>query len=203
MRKLYLLLVSALSLFAFSANAQTAYEVEVTNFSFTPSELEINVGDTVRWTNVLGLHSVDGRTTTFPENPESFGNEVAPAPWTYEYVFTVEGEYDYLCAQHPNAMTGSISVGDSTTNIDEIEPDFFAFFPNPVTDLLYWKWDDKNVPAECTMTLFNIEGKQVASFSLTSRTSYDVSKLSKGVYTYSIQDESEQIQTGKLLIQPR
>lgn len=201
MKKFYTLTI-ALFAFTITGFSQTLYEVSVSNFNFTPSALEINVGDTVRWTNVEGLHSVDGSSGSYPNNPESFGNGVAIAPWTYQFVFTIVGNYGYRCAQHPNAMIGSISVTDSTSGITEVNPKaFFAFFPNPVVNQLSWKWNNGNAPSNSILTMYNIEGKKVVSFSLNNYTSYDVSSLSKGMYTYTIIAEDRQIQSGKLLIQ--
>ena len=201
MKKLYFLTIT---LFAFSLSgfAQSLYVVSVANFDFTPSNIEIYVGDTVQWVNSQGLHSVDGTLGTYPNNPESFGNGVAIAPWIYEFVFTIPGNYGYRCEQHPNAMIGTISVVDSTSSIDEANPDFtFAFFPNPVVNQLSWKWNKDNVPANCIMTMYNVEGKKIIEFSLNTNSSYDVSSMSKGMYTYTIQSDNRQIQSGKLLIQ--
>lgn len=194
MKKLYFLTIALLA-FTFSGFGQALYEVSVANFDYTPANLEIYVGDTVQWVNSQGLHSVDGTFGTYPNNPESFGNGVAIAPWTYEFVFTIPGNYGYRCEQHPNAMLGSISVAaDSTSGISEVNPDYlFAFFPNPVVNQLSWKWNKDNAPKDCIMTLYNIEGKKIIDFSLNTNSSYDVSSLSKGMY--------KQIQSGKLLIQ--
>lgn len=201
MKKLFFL-TSALFAFAFSGFGQSSYEVSVANFDFTPSDLQIFVGDTVRWTNSQGLHSVDGTFGSYPNNPESFGNGVDIAPWTYEFVFTIPGNYGYRCAQHPNMMIGSVSVVDSTSGITQANPEFlFAFFPNPVVNQLSWKWNQNSVPANSMMSLYNIEGKKIIDFSLTTNSSYDVSALSKGMYTYTIFADDRQIQSGKLLIQ--
>lgn len=201
MKNFYLFTI-ALFGFSLSGNSQSLHVVTVENFSFTPANLEIYVGDTVRWDNSQGLHGIDGTLITYPNNPESFDRGVAIAPWTFQFVFTIPGNYSYLCPQHPNAMIGSISVIDSTSGIEEVNPgSLFAFFPNPVVNQLSWKWDKDNTPNNCVMTLFSIEGKQVVQFSLNTNTSYDVSNLSTGMYTYTIKSNNEQIQSGKLLIQ--
>jgi plastocyanin len=79
--------------------AQTTHNVTVSNYSFTPSQLIINVGDKVKWTNVLGSHNVNGTKATFATNPESFGNSVG-SNWTYEYTFSTSGTYNYQCDPH-------------------------------------------------------------------------------------------------------
>jgi plastocyanin len=96
--------------FSLSLNAQTTHNVSVTNYVFTPSQLTITVGDKVIWTNSQGSHNVNGTQTTFPSNPESFGNAVSSG-WTYEYTFNTAGTYDYRCNPHAGmGMTGKIIV---------------------------------------------------------------------------------------------
>lgn len=90
--------------------AQVTHQVTVQDMSFTPANLEINVGDMVVWSNIGGIHNVNGTTATYPDNPESFGNDPATAPWTYSFTFTEEGEYEYRCDVHPAMMLGTITV---------------------------------------------------------------------------------------------
>ena len=59
MKKIYLLLLAWLLLiFAGSAVSQTLYVVTLTNNVFTPANLTVTVGDTVRWINEQGFHNV-------------------------------------------------------------------------------------------------------------------------------------------------
>lgn len=89
---------------AASSLGGTNWDVEVSNFEFTPANLTISVGDSVTWTNVEGTHNVESTS-----GPESFGNSVAQDPWTYSYTFDVEGTYTYECVVHPS-MQGTIEV---------------------------------------------------------------------------------------------
>lgn len=87
--------------------------IEVSNTVFTPDYVDITVGDTVRWINVQGSHNVNGARERFPQNPESFGNDIGQG-WTYDYTFTKIGTYDYICDPHANlGMLGKIQVKDS------------------------------------------------------------------------------------------
>lgn len=200
MKNLYLALLIFL-LLPFSGNAQQTFVIEVTNFSFTPAELMINPGDTVVWNNTLGLHNVNGSLADFPNNPEGFTNgDVAMAPWTFSRVFTLPGMYNYHCAQHPNTMTGTITVLDTSSSIAEINPAPFAFFPNPVVNTLSWKWDSAALPSDGIMTLYDVRGARVLEIDLIASSSKDVSMLAGGVYSYSVLSNGRQIQSGKLLI---
>ena len=114
MKKIYTLAALALSLVAFAAN----HAVSVVNNSFSPATLTIAQGDTVTWTQVNGVHNVNGSTSVFSSNPASFGNGAAAGgTWTYQYVFTTAGSYQYQCDPHASFMTGSITVTAAATTV--------------------------------------------------------------------------------------
>ena len=90
--------------------------VNVSNYKFTPNELQIEAGDTVEWQNTQGNHNVNGNISKFPSNPESFGNSVGSG-WTYQYVFNTPGNYDYQCDPHAaGGMKGKIVVSDAVVD---------------------------------------------------------------------------------------
>lgn len=90
------------------ADAQPAAEVELVGFSFAPDAVEIQVGDTVRWTNGDATRhtvtaGVDAEPTgafhlTFDGRGDSAALE-----------FTEPGEYRYFCTPHP-FMQGTVTV---------------------------------------------------------------------------------------------
>ncbi|MEX0813731.1 MAG: plastocyanin/azurin family copper-binding protein [Chitinophagales bacterium] len=117
-----LVLIIASYNFAYS---QDLIDIEVGSNYFDPDSVTINVGDTVRWTNVSGSHNVNGTTGSYPSNPESFGNSVGSG-WTYTFVFSIAGNYDYHCDPHLFAgMTGVITVLAPATpsEIDSVTAD--------------------------------------------------------------------------------
>lgn len=77
---------------------------------FDPPELTIKVGDTVRWVNESGVHDVSA--IKVPEGVTPFKSELFTAPgMTFEYTFTVPGEYGYVCTPHEVlGMVGKIIV---------------------------------------------------------------------------------------------
>jgi plastocyanin len=98
-------------------HGQTSHAVDVRNNTFTPQELTITVGDTVVWTNTQGVHNVNGNKSVFPTNPASFGNSLGSG-WTYSYVFTLPGVYNYHCDPHATmGMTGKITVQPDPDNL--------------------------------------------------------------------------------------
>ena len=118
MRKiLHLLIFALLLVFSQKVFTQTVHTVEVNNFSFNPAQLTIKVGDTVKWTNILGFHSVVA-------DDNSFGSGAASSSaWVYEFVFNTPGIFRYYCVVHgaPNGvgMSGIITVDPATDVNDE------------------------------------------------------------------------------------
>jgi len=95
------------------------HEVSITNNKFTPNNLEIKVGDSVRWTNNQGFHDVRADNNSFTSGPPS------SAQFVFERTFDSVEEIFYYCTVHSapgrniNAfMNGRINV----TSNDPIEP---------------------------------------------------------------------------------
>ncbi|MFZ1704139.1 MAG: plastocyanin/azurin family copper-binding protein [Saprospiraceae bacterium] len=86
--------------------------VEVSDFQFSPKDITINVGQTVRWENKGGAHNVNGTKTTFPNNPAGFtSGAVSSSNWILDVSFNTPGKYDYQCDQHvAQGMTGTVTV---------------------------------------------------------------------------------------------
>ncbi len=108
MKKLFTLL------FLFSLTtltiAQDHVVLTVGATAFNPTDLTITVGETVEWQNTGGNHNVNGTTTTYPNNPESFGNSVG-AGWTFQHTFMTPGTYNYQCDPHVGlGMIGTVTV---------------------------------------------------------------------------------------------
>lgn len=82
--------------------------------NFMPANLTINIGDTVIWSNVGGgFHNINASQAIYPNNPESFLNSPTPTNgnWTFQWVFTIAGTYDYQCDPHAGmGMVGEINV---------------------------------------------------------------------------------------------
>jgi len=104
-----------------AANSSTCefvpdYTVEVSNNIFTPADLTINVGESVRWVNVQGFHNVNGSQSTYPDNPVGFRNgDAASGAWMFDFTFDIEGVYDYQCDPHVGVgMVGTVTVMGDT-----------------------------------------------------------------------------------------
>ena len=119
MKKL-LLFIIYITLFS-SFNTQATIHLVTANNSnsFVPSILNINLGDTVEFTNSGGFHNVNATLASFPNNPQGFGNAVSSANWSFQHIFTVAGTYNYQCDPHVGmGMIGTITV--NTPSIDSV-----------------------------------------------------------------------------------
>ena len=81
-----------------------AEEIKVTidNFTFSPAELKVKVGDTVTWTN----HDDIPHTVV---SAGKFRSKTMDTDNTFTFTFTSAGDYKYFCSLHPH-MTGMITV---------------------------------------------------------------------------------------------
>jgi plastocyanin len=91
-----------------STPASGNVEVSIQNFAYTPQNVTIAAGATVRWTN----NDTYAHTVTSPGNFDS-GN--LNQGQTFQYTFNTPGTYTYFCAFHSN-MTGTITVTGSGGN---------------------------------------------------------------------------------------
>jgi plastocyanin len=92
---------------------------------FVPEEVEISVGDTVRWTAESEGHNVSAKEEAasqveLPEGAEPFSSYegsrsflVMQVGETFEHTFSVPGTYVYVCAPHASeGMVGRVVVNE-------------------------------------------------------------------------------------------
>jgi plastocyanin len=83
--------------------AQDANVVTIDNFTFSPKELTVAMGTTVKFVN----H--DDIPHTVVEKNLSFRSKALDTDDTYSYTFATAGSFDYFCGLHPH-MVGKIIV---------------------------------------------------------------------------------------------
>lgn len=204
--KHYYAKLSALTLFfvaivSLNASAQQTFEVIVSNFQFEPAQLAINEGDTVVFINTEGSHNVNGTQEEFPENPESFGNDVGMG-WTYSVVFNTSGTYNYHCDIHPN-MTGTITV----TTINSVAESKVGaarvnVYPNPATDFVTFDLSESGFEDEiATITIYNSIGAIVESRQVRTaqKATFSTSEFETGIYSFRIQTNGNFIDSGSFM----
>jgi plastocyanin len=77
--------------------------ITIDNFTFTPKELTVAVGTTVKWVN----H--DDIPHTVVEKNKTFRSKALDTDDSYSFTFTSAGTFDYSCGLHPH-MVGKVIV---------------------------------------------------------------------------------------------
>jgi plastocyanin len=85
------------------ATKKDANEITIDNFTFTPKELTVPVGTTVKWVN----H--DDIPHTIVEKKTTFRSKALDTDDSYSFTFTSAGTFDYFCGLHPH-MVGQVIV---------------------------------------------------------------------------------------------
>jgi plastocyanin len=116
MKKLFLLL--SLAAFLFTSSQATTIDVDVNDMFFDPISFSVQVGDTIKWTLVAGLHTTT--STSVPAGAATWNYAFTGPGDTYSYVVTVEGVYEYVCLNHPG-MNGSFSTQVSLPFIEDFD----------------------------------------------------------------------------------
>lgn len=179
--------------------SQTVYVIEASNFEFTPKNITVDVGDTVRWKNVGGNHNVVADDGSFTSGAPSTSN------WVYDHVFTEPGENPYYCVNHGsaggNGMSGNVTVvaptgvakQDGLINGFKLEQNY----PNPFNPSTKISWKSP-VGGRQTLKVFDVVGSEITTLidEVKPAGEYQVkfsgSGLASGIYYY-------QLKTGNLV----
>jgi len=79
--------------------------VHIDNFTFTPAQIEVHPGATVRWDNRDDIP----HTVTDAAAEKSFHSAALDTGDSFAFTFTAPGIYRYFCALHPH-MQGTVIV---------------------------------------------------------------------------------------------
>lgn len=190
-------------------NAQTKHIIMVSNFVFTPQDINITVGDTVEWQWLEGSHTTTSDSTT---GTNSWDNPINSSSPVFSVVITSSGVHNYHCTPHQSlGMIGSITA-TMPTEIKEMKQLPFQFtllqnFPNPFnpsTMIMY----NLNSSAHVTLKVYNTLGNEVAVLvneyqqsgeHMTSFDAVKTSSLASGVYFYRLQ-AGNQVKTRKMIL---
>ena len=178
------------------------YEVEIEDFSFIPSRLNINPGDMVEWRNRDNV----GHTAT--SDNDIWDSGLLARDETFTYTFTIEGVYPYHCSPHP-FMVDTIVVG-TPTGVDgqsSSTPEQFEVsqnYPNPFnarTAIEYSLPQDSHV----RIVIYNLLGQNIETLvdqvqtAGIQRVVWNAADVPTGVYFYRL-ETGEFTQTRKMLL---
>lgn len=105
MKKIILLFLC----FAIANAKATVWNVNVTNAQFTPSTLNVVVGDVIHWALTDGsTHTTT--SITVPSGAATWSSPITSGNPTFNYTVTVSGNYTYYCTVHGVSMSGSFTA---------------------------------------------------------------------------------------------
>jgi plastocyanin len=160
--------------------------------NYSPSELNVAVGDTVTWEGTFSSHPLS--STSVPQDAASFNKGSGS---TFSYLVHVPGNYNYECDFHTSSgMTGSFSaiISSVEENVPWAQPGIFRLnqnYPNPFNPTTVISWQlavDSNVK----LTVYNLLGEMVATLVSERMNSgnhtypFDGKNLTSGVYYYQL-----------------
>lgn len=129
-------LAALMAMLAAAPLSAAEHRIDVGFGAFTPRDLEIQVGDTVRWVGIGGLHNVVADDGSFTSGPP------VPAPWSFSRTFNEPGIVGYYCAPHgaPGGvgMSGRVRVVGGTPPAFRINEGLNGAWHNPLTPGQGW-----------------------------------------------------------------
>jgi plastocyanin len=95
--------IGAMLAFGTVAAQDATNVITIDNFTFTPKELTVAVGTTVKWVN----H--DDIPHTVANKDKAFRSQALDTDDSYSFTFASAGTFDYFCGLHPH-MVGKVIV---------------------------------------------------------------------------------------------
>jgi len=103
--------ISALlaALLILKTTSAEVHEVTVSDFQFSPANVNVAIGDTVKWTWVSGFHTTTSKD--IPNGTDAWDKQINPNATSFIYKVTKEGVYNYVCTFHESlGMVGTITA---------------------------------------------------------------------------------------------
>jgi plastocyanin len=94
-----------LALVSFCVFAEQTHEISIEKYMFSPPEVKIRVGDTVKWVN---REKRTSHSVLFPAEGGRESERIFPDE-NWQRQFTLPGHYPYTCGPHPE-MKGLVVV---------------------------------------------------------------------------------------------
>ena len=92
-------------------------DVSIQGFAFSPPDITINMGDTVRWTQKDSgvIHTVTSGSNGTSDGKFGSGNLIPGGTSTFVFKFNNAGIFPYFCTPHSTFMNGSVTVNAGAT----------------------------------------------------------------------------------------
>lgn len=207
--KKYMLFVLAAMLFMNVSHAamHTIVVGQGNSLIFSPSTLNVVVGDVVRFEWISGSHTTT--SVSIPLGALTWSSTISGTVTSFEYTVTTEGTYQYKCNPHAGSgMTGSFtattntSTGVAKSNLFTSEN--VVLSPNPaVANADMTITINQNFKGD--IKIFSAQGVLVSDFPIKLTGGVNViplptDKLSNGLYYVNITDKQDALFVTKLIV---
>ena len=182
---------------ALSAYA-TRHTVQVGNNFYSPAQLTINQGDTVRFQWVGGNHPTASDNNAFPMFSMNSASQ------TQDLVL-LAGNYPYHCVAH-GAAGGIGMAGRIVVSVVNAAPAFVkanaevSVYPNPASEQITISHNIQHVDA---IKLTNMIGQQVKfvkpAFGGSDQVQINIADLPKGIYFVNLQQNGTTVFTRRMV----
>jgi len=189
----------------------TTHTITNSGFSFSPSSITINIGDTVKFVleSIHNAREVNQATWNANGTTSNGGFDLPLGGGTV--VPTQAGIHYYVCIFHVSlGMKGTITVNSSTgvKTISETIPDNFILmqnYPNPFNPSTTIRFDLAKT-ARVSLKVYNVLGQLVATLldevkqPGSYKISFNAATLGSGVYFYRLLTDAGFAETRKMLL---
>lgn len=155
------ILLSLLLLSGVSTFAQTSHTIVTSGFNFSPNNITIPVGDTIKFTVGSNHNSVEVSEATWNANGSTAlqGGFSVGFGGTAKFKLTQAKTYYYVCSPHAGSgMKGKIVVTPATSIFDKTSAiQSFSVYPNPVTAASVIRLE-LSQPSEVQVKIYNLLG---------------------------------------------
>ncbi len=179
----------------------TTWNITVQNYTFSPSNVNCSVGDTIKWTWVGGTHTTT--STSVPGGASSWNANINSSTPTFSYKVTVAGTYNYQCNFHFSmGMVGTINA--SPASINPVNPPAVtSVYPNPVHNQLNLQFNTAVYSGEAEAVITDMAGRIIAkqNMELSARQNIqqvDFSAIAAGTYLLNIYQADNRIMSTKV-----
>jgi len=199
MKKIYTILLLTISSVCMKA---TSYTVTISGFAYTPSTLNVLVGDVVT-ISASGTHPLaEVSQTTWNANGTStvstgFGNKTS----AYTFTITAATNIYYVCTNHVASMqmkgqivVGTVGVKEQNDAIGNIN-----LFPNPAKDHLNL---ELNNTSYSDYAIYDTQGKLIKEEkNINLKNSIDLVGINSGLYSLKLSTKSGQFENYKFVVE--
>lgn len=159
-RTLPILLSAILLFFAFISKAAIVTVTQQDN-TFSPKDINVKVGDTVRWVWTSGSHTTT--SAIIPSGAAAWDSPLTTSVQQFDYKVTVEGLYNYVCTPHIDlGMIGTITATASLGLGENSLANSVKIYPNPAKENAVLTLNSEK-PGKGIIAMYDLLGNKVSN----------------------------------------